>query len=171
MSQHERRIDRILDPAYVADLDARSVDDLRAMRREAVEVETEVSYVRRLAQGRIEIVRAEMDRRREGGSLSDLIARLPEILADQGPRPTAANARVPEILAPSMSITWSRGAERLIADDTLANLPTLSDDALTASLDGLRDLEQEVSGTRRQLHGVIDAIDAVLGPRLADAEA
>ena len=66
---------------------------------------------------------------------------------------------------------WSRGAERLIADDTLANLPTLSEDALTASLDGLRDLEQEVSGTRRQLHGVIDAIDAVLGPRLADAEA
>ena len=92
MSQHERRIDRILDPAYVADLDARSVDDLRAMRREASEVETEVSYVRRLAQGRIEIVRAEVDRRREGGSLSDLIARLPEILADQGPRPTAANA-------------------------------------------------------------------------------
>jgi hypothetical protein len=171
MSQHERRIDRILDPAFVADLDARSVDDLRAMRREAVEVETEVSYVRRLAQGRIEIVRAEVDRRREGGSISDLIARLPEILADQGPRPTAANARVPEILAPSMSITWSRGAERLIADDTLANLPTLSEDDLTASLDGLRDLEQEVSGTRRQLHGVIDAIDAVLGPRLADAEA
>ncbi|MFM7271338.1 MAG: aerial mycelium formation protein [Actinomycetes bacterium] len=170
MAQHERRIDRILAPEYVADLDARDLDDLRAMRREAVEVETEVSYVRRLAQGRIEIVRAEVDRRRDGGTLSDLIARLPEILADQGPRPAAANARVPEILAPSMSITWSRGAERLIADDTLANLPTLSEDELTASLDALRALEQEVSGTRRQLHGVIDAIDAVLGPRLADAE-
>jgi hypothetical protein len=171
MSQHERRIDRILAPEYVADLDARSVDDLRAMRREAVEVETEVSYVRRLAQGRIKIVRAEVDRRRDGGSLSDLIARLPEILADEGPRPTAANARVPAILAPSMSITWSRGAERLIADDTLANLPTLSEDELAASLDGLQSLEREVSGTRRELHGVIDAIDAVLGPRLADAEA
>ena len=47
--------------------------------------------------------------------MADLIARLPEILADKGPRPAAANARMPEILAPSMSITWSRGAERLIA--------------------------------------------------------
>lgn len=171
MAEYVRRIDRILAPEYVADLGARPIEELRTMRREAVEVETEVSYVRRLAQGRIEIVRAEIDRRRDGGSLSDLIARLPEILADQGPRPTAANARVPEILAPSMSITWSRGAERLIADDTLANLPTLTEDELAGSLDALRDLEREVSGTRRDLHGVIDAIDAVLGPRLADTEA
>ena len=129
------------------------------------------SYVRRLAQGRIEIVRAEVDRRRDGGSLSDLIARLPEILADSGPRPTAANARVPEILAPSMSITWSRGTEYLIADDTLVNLPTLSEAELNDTIDALRTLEGEVSSTRRDLHGVIDAIEDVLGPRLADTGA
>ena len=171
MTEHVRRIDRILAPEYVAGLDDLDVDALRAKRREAVEVETEVSYVRRLAQARVEILQAELDRRRDGGSVADLIARLPEILADKGPRPAAANARMPEILAPSMSITWSRGTEYLIADDTLVNLPTLSEAELHDTIDALRTLEGEVSSTRRDLHGVIDAIEDVLGPRLADTGA
>jgi hypothetical protein len=171
MTEHVRRIDRILAPEYVAGLDDLDVDALRAKRREAVEVETEVSYVRRLAQARVEILQAELDRRRDGGSVADLIARLPEILADKGPRPAAANARMPEILAPSMSITWSRGTEYLIADDTLVNLPTLSEAELNDTIDALRTLEGEVSSTRRDLHGVIDAIENVLGPRLADTGA
>jgi hypothetical protein len=171
MAEYVRRIDRILAPEYIEGLGDLDVDTLRSMRREAVEVETEVSYVRRLAQARTEILQAELDRRRDGGSIADLIARLPEILADKGPRPAAANARMPEILAPSMSISWSRGTEYLIADDTLVNLPTLSADELTDTIDALRTLEGEVSATRRQLHGVIDALEDVLGPRVADAGA
>ena len=171
MAEYVRRIDRILAPEYIAGLSDIDVDTLRSMRREAVEVETEVSYVRRLAQARTEILQAELDRRRDGGSIADLIARLPEILADKGPRTAAANARVPEILAPSMSISWSRGTEYLIADDTLVNLPTLTEDELRETIDALHELEGEVSTTRRQLHGVIDAIEDVLGPRLTDAEA
>ena len=54
------------------------------MDEECREVETELSYVRRLAQARIDIIRAEIDRRAAGGSLGDLIAALPEILADDG---------------------------------------------------------------------------------------
>ena len=75
---------------------------------------------------------------------------------------------MPEILAPSMSISWSRGTEYLIADDTLVNLPTLSEAELTDTIDALRTLEGEVSATRRQLHGVIDALEDVLGPRVAE---
>lgn len=168
MAEYVRRIDRILAPEYIEGLADLDVDTLRSMRREAVEVETEVSYVRRLAQARTEILQAELDRRRDGGSIADLIARLPEILADKGPRPAAANARMPEILAPSMSISWSRGTEYLIADDTLVNLPTLTEAELTDTIDALRTLEGEVSTTRRQLHGVIDALEDVLGPRVAD---
>ena len=164
MAEYVRRIDRILAPEYIEGLADVDVDTLRSMRREAVEVETEVSYVRRLAQARTEILQAELDRRRDGGSIADLIARLPEILADKGPRPAAANARMPEILAPSMSISWSRGTEYLI-------LPTLTEAELTDTIDALRTLEGEVSATRRQLHGVIDALEDVLGPRVADAGA
>ncbi len=169
MAEYVRRIDKILAPEHVAGLEARSLDEIREMRREASEVETEVSYVRRLAQARGEILKAEIDRRSEGGSLADLIARLPEILSDRGPRPAPASVRVPEVLAPSMSITWSRGTEHLIADDTLANLPLLSDEELAEAVDSLKALEREVSDTRRQLHGVIDAFDSVLGARIAGA--
>ena len=43
------------------------------MDHECAEIETELSYVRRLAQARIDIIQAEVDRRAAGGSLGDLI--------------------------------------------------------------------------------------------------
>ena len=39
----------------------------------------------------------------------------------------------------------------------------------TEMADRLKALEREVSDTRRQLHGVIDAFDSVLGARIAGA--
>ena len=167
MAQHQRRLDRVLDPTYVEGLDAHTLDDVRRMRNECTEIETEVSYVRRLAQARIDILQAEIDRRSAGGSLGDLIQALPEILADSGPRSGAASTRLANPLAPSMSIQWNRGMERLVNDATLANLPTLSEDELRAAIEQLRELEQEVSNTRRSLHGVLDAIERELAHRLA----
>ena len=51
-----------------------------------MELETEVSYVRRLTQARIDILEAELNRRSSGQSLEELIQQLPQILSDQGPR-------------------------------------------------------------------------------------
>lgn len=161
-----RRVDRILDPSYREALDGRAIDDLRLMRTECAEVETEFSYVRRLAQARLEIIRAEFDRRDRGGDLGELIASLPQILGESTPRTDAANSRIPQPLAPSMSISWNRGLERLISDSTLVNLPGLSDDELRDTLAGLDRLETEVSSVRRQLHQVMDQLDVELGARL-----
>ena len=79
-----------------------------------MEIETEVSYVRRLAQARMEILRAEQDRRARGGSVADLVAALPSILADAGPRPDPASSRLTRHLAPAPAIEWTRGREPLI---------------------------------------------------------
>ncbi len=166
MNDHARRIDKVLAPDYVAGIEARPVDELRAMKAEASEVETEVSYVRRLAQGRIEILGAEQKRRDEGGSLEDLISQLPKILTSDAPRAPAAQARVAELLAPSPDITWSRGSEHLIDDSTLARLPDLSDDELTESVEALRTLEAEMSARRRDLHGVLDALEHAIAANL-----
>lgn len=166
-----RRVDRILDPAYVEALDRRAIDDLRLMRAECGEVETEVSYVRRLAQARLDIIAAERKRREEGGDLGDLIAALPEILAGDTPRTGVAAARIAQPLAPSMSITWSRGLERLVSDATLVNLPDLSDDALADTVNQLEELEHEVSEVRQGLHAVMDQLDAELGARLRPTQA
>lgn len=167
MAQHQRRLDRVLAPAYLEGLDARTLDDIRAMQSECTQIETEVSYVRRLAQARIDILQAELDRRAAGGSLGDLIDALPEILADSGSRSAAANTRLATSLAPSMTIEWNRGLEHLVSDATLVNLPTLSDEELRATMDQLRELELEVSSTRRSLHSVLDAIERDLARRIA----
>lgn len=164
--QHQRRIDRILDPAYTSGLGDRPVEEVRAMREEAAEVETEYSYLRRLAQARIEILDAERDRRRRGAPLSELVDSLPRILADRDqPRPGPARTRVPALLAPRKLSGYQRGLERLVEDDTLANLPTLGDEEVEESALQLRALEREVSELRRDVHRVIDALGEELATR------
>ncbi len=161
----QRRVDRVLEPSFVDQLSGRDIDELRAIRSQCREVETEVSYVRRLAQARIEIIEAEIERREAGGSVEDLISALPRILADEGPRSGPAQARLPQPLAPSMNIEWNRGLERLVSDSTLVDLPTLDEGELASTLEELRGFEREVSETRRQLHHVIDTIELELAAR------
>jgi hypothetical protein len=163
MDDQHARSRRVLDPGYVADLEQHSIDELRLMHAECLELETEVSYVRRLTQARIDILEAEIGRRERGDSLEDLINSLPQILSDPGPRGTPANSRLPMQLAPEQDSEW---APRLAEfEGTLANLPGLSPDELTAAIDGLRALEREVSDQRRELFGVIDRIDLLLAER------
>ena len=160
-----RRADVILEPPYLEGIADKSVDDVRAMHDETLEVETEISYVRRLAQARIDIVEAEIARRAAGGSIGDLVAALPHILADDHARPDPASSRLPRHLAPAPDIEWKRDLEELITDATLVNLPTLSDDELTTTLGHLRELEHETSERCRAMHGVIDRIEGELVAR------
>jgi hypothetical protein len=169
VSDEPRRIDVVLAPDYLEGLEDQSLDDVRARHEECMEIETEVSYVRRLAQARMEILRAEQNRRANGGSVADLVAALPSILADAGPRGNPATSRLTRHLAPAPDIQWTRGSESLIADDTLANLPMLSDDELREALEGLTELERDVSARRRELHAVIDQIEVDLARRQVSA--
>lgn len=163
-------LDEVLADSFTADLAEQSDTRLTEMAEQARALETEVSYLRRLAQGRIDILVAEQDRRAQGGSIGDLIAALPQILAGNETRPPATTARVPVQLAPEGNLAWRDGLEALVADDTLANLPVLTDTALAAALGQLRDFERELSGTRRQLHGVIDTIELELANRRQAAQ-
>jgi hypothetical protein len=167
MAQHQRRIDRVLGSDYLIGLDAQSLDAVRDMEHECAEIETELSYIRRLAQGRIDIIEAEVDRRAAGGSLGDLIAALPKILSDDSPRPDPAATRFSDPSTPASEIEFKRGLESLISDATLANLPTLSDADLQTTLDQLRSLEQEVSANRTALHAVMETLTRDLAQRLS----
>jgi hypothetical protein len=168
MAPHVRRLDRIIAPDFLDGIADRPLDELRVLERECLEVETEVSYVRRLAQGRIDILEAERDRRAAGGALGDLIAALPKILADDsGSRGDVTTARAQPVLAPAASIEWNRGLERLISDATLANLPNLTDAELQATLEQLRELEREVSDQRRAVHTSLDGVAHAIAVQLA----
>ena len=155
----------MLSPEYLDGLGDQSLDHLRAMHEECLEVETEVSYVRRIAQARIDIVKAELDRRAAGGSVGDLVSALPKILADDTPRAAPEHSRLPRHLAPAPNIEWKRGLEHLITDATLVNLPTMSDESLAHTVEQLGELEQETSERRKALHVVMDAIEAELAAR------
>ena len=112
----------------------RSIDELRLMHAECLELETEVSYVRRLTQARVDILEAETGRRERGESLEDLINSLPQILSDPGPRAAPATSRLPMQMAPAQESEW---APRLAAfEGTLTDLPGLSEDELSAAIRG-----------------------------------
>ena len=159
------RIQRLIDPAFVAALDTRGVDELRAMKTECNEIENALSYRRRLAQARIEILEAESERRARGGSVEDLVKDLPRILSAESGRSSIADTRVPPPDAPSLDLHWPDGREELIADTTLAHLPLLPPEELESTLERLRTFERELSDLRTQMHGVIDAVEGEIAQR------
>ncbi len=159
------RIQQLLEPEFVTAMDRRSLDDLRPMRDEAHDVENTVSYYRRLAQARIEILVAEQARRERGGSLEELVAQLPLILGADARRSSPGTTRLVEADKIPTPLHWPDGRERILEDNTLADLPMLSDEDLNSALGALVMFEHELSETRRQLHVVIDGLDLEIGTR------
>jgi vacuolar-type H+-ATPase subunit I/STV1 len=161
-----QRIERVVAPEFSADLAHRDLDALREMRDECSAIEHSVSYTRRLAQGRFEILSAERTRREQGGSVRDLVADLPRNQGDERGRATAGNTRVTTADEPLVEIDW--GAQgRLIADDSLANLDSLGDDDLATMVNELSEFERELSEFRRELHRVLDSIEHEIATRAA----
>ncbi|MDX6265942.1 MAG: hypothetical protein QOD70_682, partial [Frankiales bacterium] len=80
--QGSRRIDRVLADDYLAGLGDLPLAEVRARRDEAEQEEVDLSYIRRLIQGRMDIVRAELNRR-EGGAEGSLVDNLAHVLADE----------------------------------------------------------------------------------------
>jgi len=136
------------------------------MHAECAEAELALSYFRRLAQARMEILEAEQARRERGGSVGDLVADLPRILSAESGRSSVATTRgAPAAEAPTIELEWPDHREQLVFDTTLAKLPTLSLDELNATVTSLHDFERELSDLRTQMHRVIDAIDRVIVDR------
>jgi hypothetical protein len=159
------RIRQLLDPSFVAGLDGRPLDELRAMKAECTAVEHAVSYYRRLAQARVEILDAERSRRARGGELSELVADLPRILGAEPGRSSVADARVADPDTPGIELHWDDAREELVGDSTLVNLPALGDAALDDATARLGDFERELSDVRHALHGVIDVIEREIATR------
>lgn len=167
----------VTDPSFIEGLGDRPMEELRAMRARCQELENSLSYVRRLIQGRFDIVGGELQRRREGGGAGDtgeLIGRLPDILSE-GSRlvGTPSTVRPPQSMEPDADVVAKLEVEldNVIDADRLGSVTDLGDEALVDAMNGLRDLEDVVSTDRRTLHGIIDQVQAEVIRRYSSGEA
>ncbi len=169
-----RRIDRVLSGEYLDAVTTVALPELREIRDEAEQEEADLSYLRRMLQGRIDILGAELDRRRRSAAgdpdAGSLLANLPQILADS-PRPGARGMGRHSSTEATRVSEHRRRVEQLAGDISLSDVAVRTEDELTASLDQLRAAEAEVSTVRRKVHGVLDACAAEITRRYRDGEA
>lgn len=162
-----RRIDRIRQPEFVQGLADLSLGDLR-QRRDACLAEREyLSLLRRLVQGRAEILRAELERRTGEGDQSPLIERLATILASDtqsSSRGEAVKVGLPE----EELLLARRRVERLVADAGISDPGSLDDARLAEAVDVLGREEREVSESRTVVFEVLDRVQQELKRRYKD---
>lgn len=142
---------------------------LRARRDEAAQEETDLSYLRRLLHARIDIVRAEQQRRASGGETS-VVEQLTTILADNALGPATGSGRH-QRLEPSRAGEYRRRAEALVGDADLSDVSSLSDHTLAETLESYREQERSVSGRRREVQAVVDVFNGEIARRYAQGSA
>lgn len=172
----DSRLARVLDPAFVADLASLPMAELRSRRAEGDGLEAAVSMLRRLAQGRLDIVAAEQRRRREGGehvrSGDDLVEDLSAILADKGGRATGpGSGRLPRVMAPAADELDTSGLDAIAPPSVMGGIGELAEPELAALVDRLSAYEAEVSARRQALFGVVDALQGEITRRYKTGEA
>jgi hypothetical protein len=167
--QGSRRIDRVLAEDYLVGLADLPLADVRTLRDDAEQEEVDLSYIRRLIQGRMDIVRAELNRR-EGGASGSLVDNLAQVLADE-PRAGARGMGRHATVEPSRVDSHRRYVEALVADVDLSDTSARSSDELHHAMRVLSDEEQVLSGKRRQVQQVMDACSAEITRRYKDGEA
>ena len=158
-----RRIDRVLSPEYLADLGDLPLSEVRNRRDDAAQEETDLSYLRRLLHGRIDIVKAEQKRRATGGSQS-VVDQLAHILADNAVGPAMGSGRY-QNLEPSRAEAHRRHVEALVSDADLSDVASLPDERLELALHTYTDEEASVSQRRREVQQVVDRLNEEIGGR------
>ena len=161
-------VDALLDPAFLDGMGSRPMGDVRRLRRQAEQEEVNLSYTRRLLQGRLDIVKRELQRRadNDGRSLVDL---LPEILAEKGRGPAHGLGRHQTVQpsAPEEYESWVNG----LTDVDLSAIQQLTDAKLEKAARALAEAERGLSERRRGVQQVMDALAGELGRRYREGEA
>ena len=180
MSLRGDDLNTLCSPSFLEGLGDASVVELRERRDACQRAEAVLSYLRRVLQGELDLVVAEIELR-SGSGTSDvgrLVEELPTILASGVPRSGGGSGRgvqgIPEPVVDDASL------EELLADligedpadETRpggllagANLCTFSQAELINTLERLRTEEALLSSKRRILHEHIDAIQAAIVDR------
>jgi hypothetical protein len=165
-----RRIDHVLDHDYLVGLGGLPLADLRSRREDADQEETDLSYLRRLLQARLDLVVAEQERRASGAGMpTDVVAYLSRVLADD--RVPSRGSGRHTTHEPSRAGDSRRYVEQLVSDELLTTLTETPDADLEEARAVLARGEAEISAQRHAVQEVLDALTAEVGRRYRDGEA
>ena len=156
-----RRIDLIQDPEFSTGLEDTSIGELRHRRHICSDLDVELSYYRRLLQGRLDLLAFEV-RRRAGEEQRSLLEALPEILASWSSAEPGLPGRRVAIEVPKIPAQGRRAVDLALGDAFLAALPDMDDAALASVQQRLAEVEGEISRERRVVFEVSDRIQAEL---------
>jgi hypothetical protein len=157
---------------YLDGLEGWGMDEIRARRNSANELEISLSYLRRIIQGRLDIVLAELRHRASGepGGVSELVSELPSILGENVHAP--GNGRLPLFIGPGeMDPEMERQLEEIFPAGRLAALGDVDDQDLRDVAEKLNEMEHSVSASRRSVFDVIDRLQEELVRRYSSGEA
>lgn len=166
MTQARRRIDEVLDPSFSDGLEELDLETLRRRRSLADEVENELSYYRRLLQGRLDLLRFEV-RRRSGEETRSLIEALPEILSDRATGARRHSSHLTTDLPPLPDV-GKRDIDKLLGADVIVRLNESSDEQVSEAIEAIEEMESEISGRRREVQQVADSLAEALATRYRD---
>lgn len=144
-----------------------SLDDLRELRQRLQREDDAVSYARRVAQARLDLVDAEVVRRTDNGEvgvdekLRDVLARGLTGGPARPPRPTEDVSDHPLALE----------LDEICASGGLGHVTSLDDAGLVALTEAVAAFEARVSSDRRARFDRLDALSAELVRRYRDGEA
>ncbi|MER7897286.1 aerial mycelium formation protein [Streptomyces sp. NPDC096046] len=157
-------------------LPALSLPELRSLRREAQRDEADLSYLRRLLQGRIDILRAEVARRVPAGAAStavpeeaSVVERLADILRDAPARHRSSARHL--TLGTPQGEEFRRLAAEMLAEVELSDLDARTDLELNTAMGRLERHEQQVSRRRQRLQRTADECSAEIARRYREGEA
>lgn len=166
-------LDRLLEPAFVEDLTALDLAEVRRRRGACQQREESVSYLRRVIQVRLDLLGTELSRRHSGeapGDMDELLTRLPGILAEHSRAPGMGQAPR-DLRLPAIDDELTDLVDGIISPRRLSELNQIPDADLVDAVDRMEGLEQEVSGVRRRLHAQIDQLQAEITRRYRSGEA
>ena len=152
----------------VTDFARLSVEEIRAERARLQAQEDAVSFVRRLAQGRLDLARDEQRRRESNGAAVDVESGLAEVF---GQEHGGGSARPPRETNVSTDHPLVVELEKLCESIGFGALRQLDVDSLHAVIDQLSHFESARSAERRALFDDIDALTKELVRRYKDGGA
>lgn len=153
---------RNADPAQL------TLEELRQLRTQLQREDDVVSYVRRVAQARLDLVRSELARRKRGEHDVDLPSELRIVLSQQL---TGGPARPPRPTDELGDDPLSEELDRICAGFGFSRLGELDDGEAHRLAEALTEYERRISTDRRERFDRLDALSAELVRRYREGEA